>query len=91
MIYIVDTSRSNSMHTQIGKWGNSLAVRIPGTYAKDLDLKEGMDLDVSLVEGGILLSPQPRRYSLEELVSRITPENTHEETSWGETLGRETW
>ena len=37
------------MHTQIGKWGNSLAVRIPGTYAKDLDLKEGMDLEVSLV------------------------------------------
>ena len=79
------------MHTQIGKWGNSLAVRIPGTYAKDLDLKEGMDLDVSLVEGGILLRPQARQYSLEELVSEITPENTHEETDWGDSIGRETW
>jgi antitoxin MazE len=79
------------MHTQIGKWGNSLAVRIPGTYAKDLDLKEGMDLDVSLVEGGILLRPRSRQYSLEELVARITPENTHEETDWGQDLGRETW
>jgi antitoxin MazE len=78
------------MHTQIGKWGNSLAVRIPGAYAKDLDLKEGMDLDVSLVEGGILLRPRSRRYSLEELVSRITPENLHEETDWGQDVGRET-
>jgi antitoxin MazE len=64
-------------------------VRIPGAYAKDLDLKEGMDLDVSLVEGGILLSPHPKRYSLEELVSRITPENTHEEADWGQAVGRE--
>jgi antitoxin MazE len=79
------------MQTQIGKWGNSLAVRIPGTYAKDLDLKEGMELDVSLVEGGILLRPHPRQYSLDELVSRITPENTHEETDWGEPRGREAW
>ena len=44
------------MHTQIGKWGNSLAVRIPGIYAKDLHLKEGMDLDVV---------PVGRRTSLE--------------------------
>ena len=79
------------MHTQVGKWGNSLAVRIPVTYAKDLDLKEGMDLDVSLVEGGMLLRPHPKQYSLDELVSGITPENTHDETTWGEVLGRESW
>jgi antitoxin MazE len=70
---------------------HSLAVRIPGTYAKELDLKEGMELDVSLIEGGILLRPHPRQYSLDELVSRITPENTHEETNWGEPRGREAW
>jgi antitoxin MazE len=79
------------MRAQIGKWRNSLAVRIPGTYAKDLDLKEGMDLDVSLVEGGILLRPNPKEYTLQELVSRITPENTHQETNWGHALGREAW
>jgi antitoxin MazE len=78
------------MHTQVGKWGNSLAVRIPGAYAKDLNLKEGMNLDVSLVEGAILLRPVSREYSLEELVSGITPENLHEETDWGQDVGRET-
>ena len=79
------------MHTQIGKWGNSLAIRIPGAYAKDLDLKEGMELDVSLVEGGMLLRTAPRQYTLEDLVSQITPENRHEETDWGEAVGRESW
>jgi antitoxin component of MazEF toxin-antitoxin module len=28
-------------------------------------------------------------YSLEELVSRITPENRHEEVDWGPAVGRE--
>lgn len=70
------------MNTQIGRWGNSLAVRIPGTYAKDLALKEGMELDVSVVDGGILLRPRHRRYTLEELVEGITPENRHKETDW---------
>jgi antitoxin MazE len=79
------------MVIQIGKWGNSLAVRIPGPYAKDLDLKEGMDLDVSLVEGGLLLRPRRARYTLEELLAQNTPENLHGETDWGPPVGRESW
>jgi antitoxin MazE len=77
------------MITQIGRWGNSLAVRIPGIFAKDLDLKEGMELDMSLVEGGILLRSRPSGYTLEELVTGITAENEHGETDWGEAVGRE--
>ncbi len=79
------------MNAQVGKWGNSLAVRIPGAYAKDLGLKEGMDLDVSLVEGGLLLRPRREGYTLEELLARITPENLHGETDWGPPVGRESW
>jgi antitoxin MazE len=80
------------MRTRIGKWGNSLAVRIPGAHAKELDLKEGIDVDLSLVEGGILLrAPRRRHYSLDELVAGITPENRHGETDWGEAIGREVW
>ena len=39
------------VQTQVGKWGNSLAVRIPGSYAKDLDLKEG-----TVTEEGVRLA-----------------------------------
>ena len=79
------------MRTQIGKWGNSLAVRIPGACAKDLGLTEGMDVEVSVASGGLLLRPRKPGYSLEELVARITPENRHGETDWGPAVGRESW
>ncbi len=79
------------MQTQVGKWGNSLAVRIPGTYAKDLDLKEGMELDVSVIDGGLLLRPRAKTFTLEELLAQITPENVHGETDWGKAEGREAW
>jgi antitoxin MazE len=29
--------------------------------------------------------------TLDELVERITPENRHDETDWGEPEGREVW
>lgn len=79
------------MHAQVGKWGNSLAVRIPGPFAKDLDLKEGTELDVSLVDGGLLLRPRRQGYGLKELLAQITPENLHGETDWGPPVGRESW
>ena len=79
------------MNTQVGKWGNSLAVRIPGTYAKVLDLEEGTELEVTRVDGGLLLRPRKTAYTLDELLARITPENIHGETDWGPAVGREAW
>lgn len=79
------------MKTQVGKWGNSLAVRIPGTYAKELDLAEGVELEVTPVNGGLLLRRPKREYTLEELLAQITPENLHGETDWGAPVGRESW
>ena len=79
------------MHTQVGKWGNSLAVRIPGPYARDLKLEEGMEVDVCLVDGGLLLRLKRGPYTLQELVDGITPENVHGETDWGEAARREAW
>jgi len=79
------------MHTQIGKWGNSLAVRIPGAVAKELELQEGMEIEVTRVNGGLMLRPRKREYTLEELLEQITPENLHGETDWGPPVGREAW
>jgi antitoxin MazE len=79
------------MSTQVGKWGNSLAVRIPGTYAKELNLEEGTELEVTRVDGGLLLRPRKREYKLDELLRQITPENIHGETDWGPAVGREAW
>ncbi len=79
------------MHTQVGRWGNSLAVRLPAAYVKDLGLSEGVEMDVSVVGNGLLLRPVKRNYSLEELVAQITEENRHGETDCGQAVGREAW
>jgi antitoxin MazE len=79
------------MRTRVGRWGNSLAVRIPQSFAKKLGLEDGVELEVSVEQGAMLIRPSRRRYTLEELVSRITPENVHGETDWGPALGRESW
>jgi antitoxin MazE len=34
---------------QVGKWGNSLAVRLPAAVVELLDLKEGDDIEVEVV------------------------------------------
>ena len=79
------------MNTQVGKWGNSLAVRIPGIYAKELALEEGVELEVTRVDGGLLLRARKHKYTLEELLAQIKPENLHGETDWGSPVGGETW
>ncbi len=79
------------MNTQVGKWGNSLAVRIPGVYAKELHLQDGMELEVIRVDDGLLLRPRKHQYTLEELLDQVKPENIHGETDWGPALGREAW
>jgi antitoxin MazE len=79
------------MNAQVGKWGNSLAVRIPGIYARALGLAEGAELDLTCVDGCLQLRPRKREYRLEELLEQITPESIHGETDWGTPVGREAW
>jgi antitoxin MazE len=79
------------MNAHVGKWGNSLAVRIPGTYARELGLDEGALVELTRVDGGLLLRPRKPEYRLEELLEQITPESIHGETDWGSAAGREAW
>ncbi|TAE61797.1 MAG: AbrB/MazE/SpoVT family DNA-binding domain-containing protein [Nostocales cyanobacterium] len=32
-----------------------------------------------------------KRYNLEDLLAKITPNNSHGESDWGEPIGREVW
>jgi len=79
------------MEAQLGKWGDSLGVLIPGKYVKELDLKEGMEIEVTRVDGGIMVRRKTIEYSLDELLGGIKPENIHGETDWGSVAGREAW
>ena len=79
------------MVTQIAKWGHSLAVRIPKPFAREARLEEGTEVDITVSGGRLVISPRERQYDFDRLVRRITPENRHDETDWGEAVGREAW
>jgi antitoxin MazE len=77
--------------TQLAKWGNSLGLRLPKSVALEAQLAEGDTVDVSVDNGAIVIRPARPRYTLEELVGRITSRNRHTETDWGTALGHEVW
>jgi antitoxin MazE len=46
------------MNLQIAKWGNSLAVRIPADFVRQIGIKEGDSLEACLtIDGGLSLRP----------------------------------
>lgn len=78
--------------TQLAKWGNSLALRIPKAVAEDAKLREGESVTVTAAsEGRLVVKKARREYRLRQLVSRITARNRHNETDWGKPKGREIW
>ncbi len=79
------------METQVGKWGNSLAVRIPLAFARAMEIEEGGTVELTLTEGRLVLVRARPRYDLDELIADITPENRHAEADWGGPEGAEAW
>jgi antitoxin MazE len=77
------------MTTQVAKWGNSLGVRLPKIFADSISLKDGCSVIVELEGNSILIRPAER--SLKDMVSMVTPQNFHNETDWGEPIGKEIW
>lgn len=63
------------MRTRIAKWGNSLAVRLPRQVAEAAGLGEGTTVDLEVSDGVVRLAVARPRYTLEELLAQITPEN----------------
>lgn len=68
------------MQTQIARWGNSLAVRIPQPLARAVALAEGSAIEIEVEDGRIVLRPTPPEApSLAELLAGITPDNLPDE------------
>ena len=78
--------------TQIAKWGNSLALRLPKSVALEARLDEGDTVHVSVKDGAIVVTPTRPTYSIQALVAKMTRRNRHEDTDWGRApVGRELW
>ncbi len=80
------------MKVQIQKWGNSLALRIPKSFAVESKIEQGSTVEVSLESGKIIVFPvvEPE-FSLDELLAKVTPNNLHGETDTGASVGKEAW
>jgi antitoxin MazE len=80
------------MVTKLVKWGNSLGLRIPKSFAKEAGVQEGSAVDLSLEGDWLVIRPvKTARYKLSNLISGIRDDNLHDEISTGEAVGREVW
>lgn len=80
------------MLSKIQKWGNSLALRIPKTFAEETGLDMDSPVEIRLVDGQIHIVPiQELSYELEDLLAGITADNLHDELDTGDAIGNEVW
>jgi antitoxin MazE len=81
------------MKVEFLKWGNSLALRVPKAFAQEMGASVGKAANMEVREGKLIVEVakprRKRRYTLEELVAGITPENRHSELDWGPPVGNE--
>lgn len=78
------------MKTKVQRWGNSLAVRIPRPFAAEAGLEQQSEVDVTVVEGALVITPS-HAWTLDELLGRVTDDNLHGEIDSGSPVGHEIW
>lgn len=80
------------MHSKVQRWGNSLAVRIPKSFAAQSQLTANSPVEIT-IEGDVitLRASRPKKYKLDDLLEGVTAENCHAEISTGKPVGKEVW
>ncbi len=79
------------MIANVAKWGNSLALRIPAAFAREISVREGISVDISVANGALLVRPveDSHVYDLDTLLRGITEENRHGEVVTGKSVGND--
>ena len=80
------------MQTKVQKWGNSLGLRIPRSFAAEAHVEAGSTVDLSVQSGSLLVRPlRARKHALGKLLKKVNRRNLHGEVSSGKPVGREAW
>ena len=78
------------MVVQFAMWGNSVALRIPNAFAKEIRAIPGRAADVTVKDGKLVVTPlEEPVYTLEELLMGVTQENLHGEVETVAAVGNE--
>ena len=78
------------MKGTVQRWGNSLAIRIPRAYARDLTVDDGSEVELRIDGHSLVVTPSTTP-SLEALLAAVTSENLPAEVDTGPGQGREAW
>lgn len=79
------------MLTRVQKWGNSLGLRIPHSFAVQARVAAGSAVDIAVERGQLVVRPVRKRYRLKDLLKAIDSANLHAEVATGSRVGREVW
>ena len=80
------------MRSHVQKWGNSLALRIPKSFAAEAGLEKESPVEISLEDGKVVVTPIAKpNFTLEKLLAGVTGENSYHEVGTGPASGNETW
>lgn len=78
------------MTTQLSKWGNSRAVRIPKEFLASLGWQEDEEIVMIQDNNAIILKPT-RKPLIESLFEGFHGNYSPEEIDWGKPEGNEIW
>jgi antitoxin MazE len=80
------------MRSQLTRWGNSVALRVPKRILENAQLTEGEEIELTVTKPGVIsLRAAKKKLTLEALLAGVTEENLHRETDWGRPVGKEVW
>lgn len=80
------------MRTRVHKWGNSLALRIPKSFATEVGLQNESSVEISLASGKLVVAPVVKpKMTLKRLLAQVTEDNLHHEVNTGPATGSEAW
>ncbi|WP_212934340.1 AbrB/MazE/SpoVT family DNA-binding domain-containing protein [Robertmurraya siralis] len=74
----------------VQKWGNSLAFRIPSKFAKNLGVKDGSQIELELLDDGMVIRPVKTKPTLEDLLAQTKGKtNPYLDYDFGVPAGKE--
>ncbi|MFH1116700.1 MAG: AbrB/MazE/SpoVT family DNA-binding domain-containing protein [Pseudomonadota bacterium] len=76
------------MKIRLRKWGNSLALRIPKSFAVEVGLQNQSPVELTVADGTLIIEPvvEPGA-TLKQLLDRVTDDNVHHEVDAGSDPG----
>jgi antitoxin MazE len=80
------------MRSRVQRWGNTLALRIPHAIAAETAIEQGSEVEISLEDGRLVVTPVPeQKFSLEALLAKVTADNLHTQVDTGSAEWVEVW